>query len=193
MSPRFPNRPVTQTQLRKFVESEQNKNRDALGFLPREAIATYTQHGQIIPATENGQLVSYCVFFDGQPGTRPRRDPYTVRIYQLCTDYDARRLQHATQLVNRLYDHATANRFERIRLWCADDLPANVFWRTLGFEFKGTRLGGAKRDRQHNLWILPLPPKLWTPKGANVVRPVAKLYTAHQTQPSPFRRSRRTT
>lgn len=187
MSPRYPNRPVTKSQLRRFVESEQKKNRDALGFLPRQAIEVYTDHGQIIPATCNGQLVSYCVFFDGQPGTRPKRDPYDLRIYQLCTDYDARRLQHATQLVNRLYDHATANRFRRIRLWCADDLPANDFWQTLGFVHHGTRKGGNKRDRIHNLWILQLPAKLWTPRGENLVRPVHKLYTEHQTEPSPFR------
>jgi GNAT superfamily N-acetyltransferase len=180
-------RPVQKRLLTQFVIDQQNRNRESLGFLPGEAIRTYADRGAIIPATANGELVSYGIFFDGQPGCRPRVDPYDLRIYQLLTDYDARRLQHATRIVNLLYDHARQHSFRRMRLWCADDLPANVFWATLGFNCQDTRTGGFKRHRIHNLWVLDIP-AIGTTKPFEILdRPVANPGKTHNVEPSTFR------
>ena len=185
--PTSPRTPKGQHQLAAFVLSEQNRNRESLGFLPRQAIETYAEHRQIIPATVRGQLVSYCILFDGQPGQRPQRDPYDLRVYQLCTDFNARRLTHATGLINRVYEHAIATGFRRIRLYCANDLPANDFWSTLGFELGGTRLGGNKRDRVHNLWILNLPPNVDPHPGDSQTTTCLTTPTRPEPVPSPFR------
>jgi ribosomal protein S18 acetylase RimI-like enzyme len=185
--PESPRTAKAQARLAAFVESEQKKNRESLGFLPRQAIATYAEHRQIIPATANGQLVSYCILFDGQPGARPKRDPYDLRIYQLCTDFDARRLAHATHLMNQVYEHAIATGFRRIRLFCADDLPANDFWNTIGFTTNETRPGGWNRQRVHNLWVLNLPTQLDPDSGDSPAGTFLSTPTRPELVPCPFR------
>jgi GNAT superfamily N-acetyltransferase len=146
----------TPTELAKFARHMQRTNTDSIGFLTDEALREYGNRGNIIPAIENDQLVSFCLFFDGPAGKRPRNDPNDLRIFQMCTDYDARRLKHATRLLNKVIDFGHANGYHRIRLWCAQDLAANDFWSTCGFTKVGERLGGNRRNRYHNLWHLPI-------------------------------------
>lgn len=134
----------------------QRQHTDELGFLPELAIRQYAERRQILLAHENDQPCAYVLYYDGRKGNRPRLDPLTLRIHQLCTQYDARRLAHATHLINRIYDIATTGRFTRIRAWVANDIPANDFWHAVGFTLHGTRQGGRRRNRLHNLWILNL-------------------------------------
>lgn len=143
-------------ELAKFARHMQRSNTDSIGFLTNEALTVYADRGNILPAIENNQLVSFCLFFDGPAGKRPRNDPFDLRIFQMCTDFDARRLQHATRLLNQVIDFGQANGYDRIRLWCAQDLDANDFWSTCGFNKVGERLGGNRRSRVHNLWHLPI-------------------------------------
>lgn len=140
----------------KYVQHLQDANTNALGFLTSSALREYHDRRQIIPAAENDELVAYALYFDGRNARPPKRDPHTFRIIQLCTDYEARRLKHATALVNELIDRAQAGRFHRLRAWVADDLPANDFWQAIGFQRSASRVGRAKSQRRHNLWILEL-------------------------------------
>ncbi|MCK4661121.1 MAG: hypothetical protein KAV82_16495 [Phycisphaerae bacterium] len=144
------------TQLAKYAESLQRRNTESIGFLSRTALQTYARRGNIMPCTLNGDLVAFSLFYDGTTPNRPRVDPYDLRIYQHCVQYDARLLYVATRLLNNILDHALRNDFHRIRLWCRDTLPANDFWRTCGFTLEGTRLGGHKRQAVQNLWVLKL-------------------------------------
>ncbi len=48
---------------------------------------------------------------------------------------------------------AEAEGYQQISCWVADDIPANEFWRSMGFRLSGSRPGGARRGRMHNLWI----------------------------------------
>lgn len=135
----------------------QRQHTDQLGFLPTVAIREYADRGQVIVATENDDPVSYVLFYTGRHGNRPKRDPLTCRIHQLCTQYDARRLAHATHLLNQVIDIATAAHFLELQAWVADDLPANDFWQAVGFHKVAQRWGGERRNRLHNLWKLELP------------------------------------
>lgn len=144
------------TVLAKYAEHLQRQNTESIGFLSRTALQTYAERGNIMPATENGELVAFSLFYDGTNPNRPRVDPHDLRIYQHCVQYDARLLYIATGLLNKIIDHAHANDFHRIRLWCRDTLPANDFWRTCGFKLCGTRLGGHKRSAVQNLWALTI-------------------------------------
>ena len=139
-----------------YVVAQQTRHREQLGFLPRIAIAEYADRRQILPAVQNDELAAYALFYDGRNGHRPRRNPFTLHVHQICTQYDARRLYHATALINRLIDRANINNFREITAWVANDIPANDFWEAIGFKHVATRLGGAKRNRVHNLWRLPI-------------------------------------
>ena len=145
-----------------YAIAQQRKHSDELGFLTRQAIEQYAARGQLILSHENADPASYAIFFTGRNGNRPRLDPYTLRIHQICTQYDARRITHATQLVTRVVDVANARGFHAIRAWVADDIPANQFWKAIGFEIVATRRGGRRRKRTHNLWLLHLQPTLFT-------------------------------
>ncbi len=144
----------------KFVIAQQALHREELGFLPACAIREYHLRGQIITATENGELASYALYFDGRNGNLPRLHPHTVKVHQVCTQYDARRITLATKLLSHIEQRAKIHAFTRIAAWVAQDLPANLFWESAGFCIADQREGGRKRRRVHNLWVkqLPQPP-----------------------------------
>lgn len=136
-----------------YADDLARKNSEALSFIPRPKLEAYAANGQILTATENGELCGFLVYGMGWP---------QVRIYQACIQYDARRREHGMALVARLAEIARQRFCSDIRLWCADDLEANAFWRDAGFDYVTQRRGGRRRGRKHNLWVLPLavPPLL---------------------------------
>lgn len=146
-----------------YVVDLQNKNRISVGFLPTVAIREYFDRSQIWVARENGDPCGY-LLFGSHRHVRPVYDMGTMKIIQACVQYDARRVAHATRLVQALELKAVQDGYERIALWCAEDLEANVFWRSMGFSNCGTRIGGTsrKKPRIHNRWIkaLPDPPQM---------------------------------
>jgi ribosomal protein S18 acetylase RimI-like enzyme len=128
-----------------FVRDLMAKNYEAVGFLPATRLEEYLARGQVLIQRENDEPCGYLAFGNGWP---------TLKVYQCCIQYDARRLAHATQLVSRLISIAEARGCSSISLWCADDLDANSFWRSAGFTFSGQRSGGARRGRRHNCWVM---------------------------------------
>ena len=146
----------------KYVIAQQALHREELGFLPACAIREYHERGQIITATENADLASYALFFDGRNGKRPRLHPHTIKVHQICTHYDARRIALATELLRQLELRATRRNFTTLAAWVAQDLPANAFWNAAGFTIEAQRDGGTKRKRKHNLWVKHLPRPLPT-------------------------------
>ena len=93
---------------------------------------------------ENGHPCGYLIHGNGDPW---------MKIYQACIQYDARRREHGLELVKRLFYKACFLGRKGISLWCATDLDANEFWRDAGFHLVGTRAGGERRHRVHNLWV----------------------------------------
>ena len=153
---------ISTAQAVAYAVAQQKRHSDELGFLPRQSIEQYAARGQLIISHENEDPASYAIYFTGRNGNRPRVDPYTLRIHQICTQYDARRITHATRLINRIMDVGYAQQFHSIRAWVADDIPANDFWKAVGFTIVGTRKGGRRRNRRHNLWTFDLMPTLFT-------------------------------
>lgn len=131
-----------------YVRDLMAKNYEAVGFLPLPRLEEYAQRGQILLQTENDTPCGYLAFGNGWP---------TLKVYQCCIQYDARRLDHASDLVNRLVAIARQRGCTAISLWCADDLEANSFWRASGFQFGGQRDVGNRRGRKHNAWWLRVP------------------------------------
>jgi GNAT superfamily N-acetyltransferase len=133
----------------RYADDLARKNSEALSFIPRPMIERYAERGQLMLATENGEPCGFVIHGEGWP---------QMRIYQACIQYDARRREHGMALVARLADKARARGCTDIRLWCADDLDSNDFWRAAGFEACGSRAGGKRRGRRHVLWALRLTP-----------------------------------
>lgn len=129
------------------------KNSEAVSYIPAPRVEQYARYGSLCLAFENDEPCGFLIAGNGWP---------QVRIYQACIQYDARRREHGMALVAGLAEKARARGCTDIRLWCADDLDANDFWRAAGFEFCGSRVGGTRRGRRHNLWVLRLatPPLL---------------------------------
>ena len=132
----------------RYIEHLAKSNYEAIGFIPRPRLQEYAARGQILMAQENDESAGFLVFGAGWP---------TLRVYQACVQYDARRREHGVALVDRLTAEAQRRGCHFISLWCADDLPANEFWSAVGFQRIATRAGGTKRGRLHNQWVLPVP------------------------------------
>jgi ribosomal protein S18 acetylase RimI-like enzyme len=122
-------------------------------------VREYQQAGGILVAEENGEPCGFLVWRLSHGRRRTHAALPTgrhVKIIQACIHYDVRRLHHGFALVARLERVARRRCAEFVGLFCADDLPANSFWRACNFEWRGTRPGGDRRGRSHNLWIRPL-------------------------------------
>lgn len=131
-----------------FIANLAKKHTDALGFIPRPTLEKYIDNGQVLIARENGEPCGFLVYGAGWP---------RLRIYQACIQYDAQRQAHGLALVGRLIAFASARGYDAISLWCADDLPANMFWLAAGFQRLRSKPGGRRRGRQLNLWVYWLP------------------------------------
>lgn len=131
-----------------FVLHWMRKEHDALGFMPREAVQTKLARGDVVVATENGELAGYCLFGKSYAHAR-----FIRPIFQACVDFDARRQKLGLELVGAVERDAVEQGQSLVRLWCRASLPANVFWKAAGYELAGQREGGAKRKTPCNLWV----------------------------------------
>ena len=116
-----------------YVVSLQKKNGEALGFIPRVALAQKIELGRIWLARENGEPAGYL-----HHGSLAVPE---VRIFQAAIQYDARRRQHGMSLVTGLLDRAKDAGASGVSLRCLDFLDANDFWTAAGFSLIGTEKG----------------------------------------------------
>jgi len=120
----------------------------ALGFLPLSAYDHRHERGDLIAIYRNDDLVGYAMI-----GVNTSRE---CRILQIWVRPDARQITHGRALIHYIAKKkAEPTHCWLLRLWCADDLPANIFWRALGFEYRGWRWG-RKLKRKHLLWTIDL-------------------------------------
>jgi hypothetical protein len=132
-----------------------------VGGLPRPAIDERLGRSTVVLGVLNGDPMGY-LMWDYRGGS--------VRIPQACIQYDARRRKYGEALVAWLVAaHPAAT---EIRLRCAADLEANVFWRDMGFACTATVKGGARRGRLINAWLMDLGLALLLPP---TIRPSAQL------------------
>ncbi len=116
-----------------YVVSLQKKNHEALGFIPRVALAEKIELGRIWLARENGEPAGFL-----HHGTLARPE---VRIFQAAIQYDARRRHHGLALVSNLLHRAQTAGARGVSLRCLDFLDANDFWTAAGFNLIGTEPG----------------------------------------------------
>jgi hypothetical protein len=141
-----------------YVMSLMRGNRESVGGLPAPAVRDRINAGTLLMGELNGDPMGYLLY------------DYTddiLRIPQACIQYDARRRKYGEALMGQLLrDYPDAR---EIRLRCAADLEANLFWRDLGFTCVGTSDGGRRRGRKINAWQMWIQPRLFTVGDIQVV------------------------
>lgn len=131
---------ATETDLG-FVMALQRRNRESVGGLPEPAITERVRRGSLLLGLLNGDPCGY-LLYDARGGI--------LRVPQACIQFDARRRAYGEALVGAMLNLEPD--VTEIRLRCAADLEANVFWSALGFTCVGTVKGGSRRGRLLNLW-----------------------------------------
>lgn len=126
----------------KYIDALRKKEGNALGFIPiqrYEMEVTGERQGRIFLYTENDDPVGfiYSTFGGG-----------TAKIQQIAIQNDARRMERASALVERISHHALKERnCHSISLRCANDLESVKFWNALQFDAVGETtslwIGGA--------------------------------------------------
>ena len=136
-----------------FCYSGSKLDANSIGWLPKGAYDNRHDRGEILTLHRNDDLVGFVLM------SRP--SPYgELRCLQIWVRRDARMILHGRALINKLEEIGRLRHCSCLRLWCAQDLAANLFWATLGFSRRGWRWGPAKVPRRHNLWwraISPFP------------------------------------
>jgi hypothetical protein len=135
-----------------YIVDLQNKNREAVGFLPRMAIEERLQKGRVFIGRIGGEPFGY-LLFDYRNGI--------CNVLQACIQYDARRRLYGAALYQWGVKHLDPI---RVRLKCAADLESNLFWQSMGLECVGVVDGGKRRGRKINVWNHHLRPELFAPR-----------------------------
>lgn len=118
----------------------------AIGWMPFVAWEKRHAWGDLLALHRNDDLVGWCMM--------SKVSGYQeLRCLQIWVRPDARMIEHGRALVDELNRLAWDRGAIVLRLWCAEDLPANLFWKQLGFRYRGWRWGKAKKGRRHALWM----------------------------------------
>ncbi len=161
----FSNQPASQQteSLIGYCDDLQRKLAKFVGYLHKPALEKYARRDQIFPAFDNDELCGY-VLFNDTPAKKLRTNiPACARIYQAAIQYDAQRIRHGSAIVNQVAARARQRGFWFLDCFVTDTIPANEFWKTIGFDLVGSRKGGNKRNRILNHWRLRLPAQPKTP------------------------------
>jgi len=124
-----------------------DKHRWELGFLAASVYQRANDLGHLRIATHNADP---CGFILHGPIKK------TLRIYQTCVETDLRRIEHGSELLEQLIQDAIRADVHQICLWCAEDLPANLFWEANGFTHTETRRKSRRRARRQYGYLLEL-------------------------------------
>jgi len=139
--------PGTAANALRWILSEAKKGTKSIGFVPLEGLERASAAGRVHIAFENDDPVAFCVW-------GPSRSRLVIRLYQVWTRNDARRLLHASAILETLSANAGRQAFVELACWCAADLESTAFWLALGFKENARRPGGG--GRVHVNFVRPI-------------------------------------
>lgn len=131
-----------------FVVHLQKLWSNNLGFLPRVALAEYINSKQLLLVRENGQAAGYLNWTCTKAGM--------VRIPQVALEPELLRTTVGSKIMAHLKRAAVRGDCSVIRLTSRSDLPANLFWPTLGFNVTAVYANPTKRNLPLFEWTMPL-------------------------------------
>jgi len=153
--------PADQVRALSFIKSEALKGRSAIGWIPWAGIERSHQLGRVSVLHRNDDLVGFLVWGPSQTSTK---------VFQIWIREDARMLIHGKEMIRQLAEWSLKRGIFRISLWCADDLPANMFWSALGFTAAGVRKGGRHSGRMHTRYVGSVSDLVWLPLAEDSAR-----------------------
>lgn len=101
-------------------------HRHVFGFIPRAAFVDAMSERALLVALLDGRVVGFLRFH------HRRRDTQTT-LYDICVDQAYRQCGIGRLLIETLYEVCRAMGHNCVTLRCSTDLPANGFYRRLGF------------------------------------------------------------
>jgi ribosomal protein S18 acetylase RimI-like enzyme len=129
-----------------FLDAMQKQHGRALGYFPTKQFEGYIEMGAVLVAHDGAEVVGYVISRDRYL----KRDELGV-VYQLCVKSgDQRKLVGGT-LVREVFERS-AYGCKLYCCWCAQDLPANRFWESMGFVPIAFRAGSTGKRRVHIFW-----------------------------------------
>lgn len=118
-----------------FIDKLQKENSYAVGFIQKTIWEKYVYGGErnfvVFICEKNDDMVGYILLTPGMGSMT------YAKIQQIAIREDARRLEYGTALIDTV--RKFCEKFGRIgvTLRCRQDLEANKFWKSLGFELYG--------------------------------------------------------
>jgi N-acetylglutamate synthase-like GNAT family acetyltransferase len=131
-----------------FIDQLQKQYRKELAFFKASWLDGYIKAGNLVVAEDGstGERIGYCVY----------RDRYLKRdelgyVSQLCVVPGRQRGLVGANLLKTVFERASYG-CKLFCCWCAQDLPANRFWESMGFVPIAFRTGSEKKQRIHIYW-----------------------------------------
>lgn len=139
-------------ELKKLWHHSVATDSHAIGWLPTRVFDVRHEAGDMTVLYKNTDCVGYVM-------ASPSRSRAVMKLYQIWVRPDARIITHGKELVAHIVERCITHRCYQIEAWVAEDLPANLFWRAIGFTQNNWRHGRGKISRKHWRWTLPTPIK----------------------------------
>lgn len=160
--------------LIEYADRLQQEHGHELGFLPWEAYRQAIKNDRLTPILNpSHNWIGFLLHGPPRPGS-------FTRVYQICVEPSWRRHYHGTDKVISLEAIAEKNNSHWVTLRCAADLPALLFWKSLGAKELMRRPGSPKTGRtlvelaipvtdeaKKGLVPVPQPPRLLHPNVPN--------------------------
>lgn len=125
---------------------------DKIGWLPHQAYREAFLQQRLVIVENNDDKVGFALWQSSRG---------QIKLYQVWVRPDARLILHGKALVHHVERLAIEHSAYRLRAWVAQDLAANTFWRSIGFDNISWRYSTRKHsDRKHLLWVRRVPPTL---------------------------------
>lgn len=118
------------------IKAIADAHKHELGFVLRPALAESIDRGELFVAENDNTVVGFVDFHH-------RRDEQTT-LYHIAVEPDKRRAGIGRALVEALVDDAREHGKSHVQLKCPQDLPANTFYRRLGFSHVDTQTGNQR-------------------------------------------------
>lgn len=128
------------------IKALADDNKKALGFVSRGALLTALQAKRLIVALWDGAIVGFTEYY--------RRHDGQLTIYAIVVSLAYRRQGIGRAMIACLVDEAGQPAIMQIGLKCPEDLEANAFYASVGFNFVGREERPNRRGL--NLWVYPL-------------------------------------
>ena len=129
------------------VKALADANRPSLGFNTRKKFEEAVQQQRGFVAIEGEQVIGFVIY-------RHRKADLQTTLSEICVHNNYRSRSVGGRLFSALIQDCCSKSRSFIQLKCPVDLPANEFYKKVGFELYTTEMG---KKRHFNVWRFNIP------------------------------------